>query len=89
MPDDPVHDGILRKEGDDLHFPALMKAMSTARLPHRGQIKGSTSQTFRIIPAQPFDGMGLGSFADKKRQDLMRRLRFMRAKPERGLPQSR
>ena len=37
------HEGNLREEGDDLHSAALMEAMSTAGLPHRGQTIGSTS----------------------------------------------
>jgi hypothetical protein len=41
--DDAVHDGNLRDEGDDLHPAALMEAMSTAGLPHRGQTSRSTS----------------------------------------------
>jgi hypothetical protein len=43
MLQNPVHNLIFREEGDDSHPPALMEAMSTARLPHRGQISGSTS----------------------------------------------
>jgi hypothetical protein len=38
-----LHEGNLREEGDDLHPAALMEAMSTAGLPHRGQTSGSTS----------------------------------------------
>lgn len=34
--------------------------------PHRGQTIGSTSQTLRIISAQPFAGMGLGFSAIRR-----------------------
>jgi len=46
MIDDPIHNGILRDESDNLHRPPTLGAG------HR-----STSKTFRIMAAQPLEGM--------------------------------
>jgi len=43
MTDDSVDHRGLGQERHDSHPPALMKAMSTARLPQRGQIIASTT----------------------------------------------